>query len=186
MAKVRTPRSAWVNAATRALAAGGPEAVRVEVLAKELGVSKGGFYWHFDDRRALIEETLDSWERTGTEDVIATVDSGPADSRDKLRRLFELAPAAKRLFAVELALRDFARRDRDVAKRLRRVDRRRLGYLRSLFRQFCADEEDVEARAMLAYSLFIGSYFVAAEHGKRTRDQVMQLAIDRLLDERWN
>jgi AcrR family transcriptional regulator len=159
--------------------------VRVEALAKELGVSKGGFYWHFDDRRALIEETLDSWEKTGTEDVIATVDSGSADPRARLRRLFELAPAARGLFAVELALRDFGRRDGDVAKRLRRVDRRRMGYLRSLFGQFCADEDDVEARAMLAYSLFVGSYFVTAAPGRRRRAEIMQLAIDRLLDERW-
>lgn len=168
----------------QALAAGGPDAVRVEALAKDLGVSKGGFYWHFDGRGALLEETLGAWEKTGTEDVIATVDDGPDDPRAKLRRLFELAPSAKGLFAVELALRDFSRRDRDVAKRVRRVDRRRMRYLRSLFREFCADEEDVEARAMLAYSLFIGSYFVAAEHDKRTRAQITQLAIDRLLDER--
>jgi len=159
--------------------------VRVEALAKDLGVSKGGFYWHFEDRQALIEEALDAWERAGTEDVIATVDSDPADPRAKLRRLFELAPSAKGLFAVELALRDWSRRDRDVARRVHGVDERRMGYLRSLFRQFCADEDDVEARAMLAYSLFIGSYFVAAEHDERTRVQVQQLAIDRLLDERW-
>ncbi len=160
--------------------------MRVEVLAKELGVSKGGFYWHFEDRGALVEETLDTWERAGTEDVIAAVDSEPANPRAKLRRLFELAPAAKGLFAVELALRDWSRRDRDVAKRVHRVDDRRMAYLRSLFRQFCADEDDVEARAMLAYSLFIGSYFVSAEHGERTRSQVQQLAIDRLLDKRWD
>jgi len=185
VAKLRTPRDAWVEAATRALAAGGPDAVRVEALAKDLGVSKGGFYWHFEDRGALVEETLDTWERAGTEDVIATVDSEPVDPRAKLRRLFELAPAAKGLFAMELALRDWSRRDRDVAKRVHRVDERRMAYLRLLFGQFCADEEDVEARAMLAYSLFIGSYFVSAAHGKRTRAQVQQLAVDRLLDERW-
>lgn len=159
--------------------------MRIEALAKDLGVSKGGFYWHFEDRQALIEETLDTWERAGTEDVIATVDSEPADPRAKLRRLFELAPSARGLFAVELALRDWSRRDRDVDKRLRRVDERRMEYLRSLFRRFCAEEKDVEARAMLAYSLFIGSYFVSAEHGERTRSQVQQLAINRLLDERW-
>lgn len=186
VARLQTPRGDWVDAATRALAAGGPDAVRVEALAKALGVSKGGFYWHFEDRQALIEETLDAWEKSGTEDVIATVDSGPADPRDKLRRLFELAPAAKELFTVELALRDWSRRDRAVAKRLRRVDDRRMRYLRSLFSQFCADEEDVEARAMLAYSLFVGSYFVAAGHDRRTRAQVQRLAIERLLDERWD
>jgi AcrR family transcriptional regulator len=186
MAKVRTPRGAWIEAATRALAAGGPDAVRVEGLAKDLGVSKGGFYWHFEDRRALLEETLDAWEKSGTEDVIASVDSGPADPQAKLRRLFELAPSAKGLFAVELALRDWSRRDRDVARRLRRVDNRRLRYLRSLFAELSADEDDTEARAMLAYSLFIGSYFFATQHGTRTRAEVLALAIDRLLDESWD
>lgn len=160
--------------------------MRVEALAKDLGVSKGGFYWAFEDRQALIDETLDAWERAGTEDVIATVDSEPADPRAKLRRLFELAPSARGLFAVELALRDWSRRDRDVARRLRRVDERRMSYLRSLFAQFCPAEEDVEARAMLAYSLFVGSYFVTVGHGERTRVELQRLAIDRLLDERWN
>jgi AcrR family transcriptional regulator len=182
VAKVRTPRSAWIEAATRALAAGGPDAVRVESLAKDLGVTKGGFYWHFADRGALIEETLDSWEKAGTDDPIATVESGPDDPRAKLRRLFELAPSAKGLFAVELALRDCARRDPDVAKRLRRVDRRRIDYLRSLFRQFCADEEDVEARALLAYSLFVGSYFFAAEPSRKKRAELLRLAVDRPSD----
>ncbi len=56
-------------------------------------------------------------------------------------------------------------------------------YLRSLFGQFCVDENDVEARSMLAFSLFIGSYFIAAQHGEKTRSQVLQLAVDRLLSE---
>jgi AcrR family transcriptional regulator len=183
MAKVRTPRGAWVEAALRALAAGGPDAVRVEPLATSLGVSKGGFYWHFKDRRALLDEVLDTWEKTGTEDVIARVDSEPAEPTAKLRRIFELAPSAD--FQVELALRDWSRRDRDVAKRLRRVDTRRMEFLRSQFGQLCADEDDVEARSLLAYSLLIGSYFVAAQRPGKTRAQMLQLAIDRLLGESW-
>ncbi len=184
MAKVRTPRGAWVDAALQALATGGPDAVRVEALAAGLGVSKGGFYWHFKDRQALLEEMLDSWEKAVVEDVIASIESQPADPRAKLQQLFELAPSVD--FAVELALRDWSRRDRDVAERLHRIDNRRMEYLRSLFGQFCADEDDVEARSMLAFSLFIGSYFIAAEHGERTRSQVLQLAIDRLLSESWD
>ncbi len=183
VANVRTPRSAWVDVALQALAAGGPDAVRVEPLAVCLGVSKGGFYWHFTDRQALIEEMLDTWEKTVVEDVIARVESQPADPRAKLQQLFSLAPSVD--FAVELAIRDWSRRDRDVAERLHRVDNRRMGYLRSLFGQFCVDEDDVEARSMLAFSLFIGSYFVAAQHGDKTRSQVLQLAVDRLLSGSW-
>jgi AcrR family transcriptional regulator len=177
VATVRTPRGAWIDAALQALAAGGPDAVRVEALAASLGVSKGGFYWHFADRQALLADMLEAWEKAGTDDIIARVDSQPGDPRAKLRQLFRLTPSVP----VDLAIRDWSRRDSDVAERVRRVDNRRMDYLRSLFRQFCADENDVEVRCMLAYSLVIGTYFIAAEHGAKTRTQVLRLAVARLL-----
>jgi hypothetical protein len=59
-------------------------------------------------------------------------------------------------------------------------------YLRSLFGQLCADADDVEARSMLAFSLFIGSYFIAARHPEKSRSEVLQLATDRLLGESWD
>lgn len=158
--------------------------MRVEALAASLGVSKGGFYWHFKDRQALLGEMLDSWEKDVVEDVITRIESQPAEPRAKLQQLFELAPSVD--FAVELALRDWSRRDSDVAERLRRIDTRRMDYLRLLFGQLCADENDVEARSMLAFSLFIGNYFIVAEHGGKTRSQVLRLAMDRLLSESWD
>jgi AcrR family transcriptional regulator len=189
VANVRTPRSAWVDAALRALAVGGPDAVRVEALAVSLGVSKGGFYWHFSDRQALLEEMLDTWEKAVIDDVIARLESQPADPRAKLQQLFELASSLASSpdgLAVELALRDWSRRDSDVAERVRRVDNRRMAYMRSLFGQFCVDEDDVEARCMLVFSLFIGSDFIAAQHGEKTRSQVLRLAFNRLLNESWD
>jgi AcrR family transcriptional regulator len=183
VAKVRTPRGAWIDAALGAVADGGPDAVRVEALAASLGVSKGGFYWHFENRQALLEEMLDTWEKAMVEDVIELLESGPADPRAKLQHLFELARSVD--FDVELALRDWSRRDGRVAERLRGVDNRRMEYMRSLFAEFCADEEDAEARSMLAFSLFIGSYFIAARHPEKSRSEVLQLAIDRLLNESW-
>jgi AcrR family transcriptional regulator len=184
VANVRTPRSAWIDAGLTALAAGGPDAVRVETLARSLGVSKGGFYHHFKDRQALLEEMLDTWEKTMVDDVIERVESEPADSKAKLQQLFDLAPSAD--FDLELALRDWSRRDMKLAARLRRVDNRRMAWLRSLFEPFSADENDVEARSMLAYSLLVGSYFIAAQHDGKSRAEMLQLALDRLLGESWN
>jgi AcrR family transcriptional regulator len=181
MANVQTPRRAWIEAALQALSAGGPDAIRVEVLAASLGVSKGGFYWHFKDRQALLDEMLDSWEKAVVEDVIASVEGQPIDPRAKLQHLFALASTAD--FAVELAIRDWSRRDAKIAARLRRIDSRRMAYLRSLFGQLCADEDEVEARSMLTYSLFVGSYFIATQHDGKSRSEVLQLAIDHLLDE---
>jgi len=184
MAKVRTPREAWVEAALQALATGGPDAVRIEALAASLGVSKGGFYWHFKDRQALLREMLDTWEKVVVEDVIVSLESQPDDPRAKLQQLFELAPSVD--FEAEVALREWSPRDVDVAARLHRIDSRRMDYLRTLFGRFCPNEDDVEVRSMLAFSLFIGSYFIAADHGDRTRSQVLRLATDRLLSESWN
>ncbi len=186
MAKVQTPRGAWVEAALRALATGGPEGVRVEALAAQLGVTKGGFYWHFKDRAALLTETLDSWEQSVVGDIIAQVESEPGDSRAKLQRLFELASTCPpELLPAELALREWSRRDEEVAARVRRVDNQRMEYMRSLFGPICVDEDDVEARCTLAFSLFIGSNFILADHPGRGRGEVLQLAIDRLLAESW-
>src|SRR5260370_36811183 len=67
----RTPRGKWIEEGLRALAAGGPDAVRIESLAQALGVTRGGFYWPFDDRRALLDEMLDPWEPATADAVLA-------------------------------------------------------------------------------------------------------------------
>ena len=182
-APTRTPRSSWIEEGLRALAAGGPDAVRIEPLARALGVTRGGFYWHFDDRRALLEEILDAWERASVDEVIERVESEGGDARAKLRRLSALAASSDEPLRIDLAVRDWARREQTVAERLRRVDNRRMDYMRSLFGAFCPDEDDVEARCMVFYSLWIGSHFIAADHGARSRADVLKLALRRL--EAW-
>jgi AcrR family transcriptional regulator len=190
-APARTLRTSWIDEGLRSLAAGGPDAVRIEPLAQALGVTKGGFYWHFDDRRALLDEMLDTWERVVIDEVIERVEGEGGDARAKLRRLFALASGAavpsrktsvstRELLKIDLAIRDWARRDKAVAKRLRRIDNRRMEYMRSLFGAFCPDEDDIEVRCMLALSLFIGSPFIAADHGARSRADVRELALRRL------
>jgi AcrR family transcriptional regulator len=179
-APVRTPRQRWVEVGLQALAAGGPDAVRIDPLAKALGVTRGGFYWHFADRAALLAEVLDAWERAATDEVIERVERGGGDARARLRRAGALTFGPD-LLPVDLAVRDWARHDRAVAERLRRVDNRRMDYLRAMFGTFCADEAEVEARSVLAFSLAIGSPFMAADHGPRSRDEAVAAAARWLL-----
>ena len=182
MASTRTPRSSWIDQGLQALGAGGPDAVRIETLARALGVTKGGFYWHFDDRRALLLEMLDVWERVGVDEVISRIEAEGGDARTKLQRLFSLASTGgAKALKVELAVRDWARRDKTVANRVRRVDNRRMEYMRSLFGAFCPDEDDVEARCMLVMSLFVANRFIAADHPGRTRADVLGVTLRRLL-----
>jgi AcrR family transcriptional regulator len=177
-APTRTPRSKWIEEGLRALAAGGPDAVRIEPLAQALGVTRGGFYWHFNDRSALLDEMLDTWERATTEEVTERLERAGGDASAKLRRL--LALTSSRVLMTDLAVRDWSRRDQTVAERLRRIDNRRMDYLRSLFGALCTDADDIEARCMLFFSLLIGNHSIAADHGARSRADVLELALRRL------
>ena len=176
----RTPRSRWIEEGLRALAAGGPDAVRVEVLAQALGVTKGGFYGHFAGRNALLAEMLDSWERRSTDEVLERVERHGGDVRARLRLAGALTFSSE-LLPIDLAIRDWARRDQAVAGRLRRVDNRRMDYLRVLFGAICRDQDEAEARSMLAFSLVIGHHFMAADHGARSHAEVLELAARWLL-----
>lgn len=185
MAVARTPRHAWIAEGLRALAAGGPDAVRIEALAKALGVSKGGFYGYFTDRRALLDEMLEHWEREVTEGVEARVENSGGDARARLRHLFAIVDTGAGLdtdVTTDLAIRDWARRDPTVAARVRRVDDRHMDYLRSLFREFCPDEDEVEARCLITFSLYIADRFVFAGHSDRSRADVHELTTRWLLD----
>ncbi|WP_030200840.1 TetR/AcrR family transcriptional regulator [Streptomyces sp. NRRL S-87] len=184
MGVTRTPRGAWIEQGLEALAAAGPEAVRIEVLAQALGVSKGGFYGYFRNRDALLTEMLDTWEREAAEAVIEEVEGTGGDARTRLDRLFTITATPEgpaRGVAVELAIRDWARRDESVAERLRRVDNRRMEYLRSLFGSFCESAQEVELRCTLTFALRLGGHLIAADHGPFSRAEVMELARKRLL-----
>ena len=182
MGAIRTPRDRWVEEGLAVLAAGGPDAVRVEALAKRLGVTKGGFYGYFADRDALLAAMLDTWERESVDGVIARVEREGGDSRTRILRAGVLTFSEDRLLRLDLAIRDWARRDDAVAMRLRRVDNRRMAVLREMIGDMCADPDEVEARSLLAFCLAIGTHFLAADQGDRSRAEVVDRALSLVLD----
>lgn len=175
MAIARTPRQAWIDAGLSALAEGGPEAVRIELLAKTLGVTKGGFYGFFADRTALLDEMLDSWERRSVDEVLETVDREDAEPLRTAVRAAELTFSSD-LWPVDQAIRDWSRRDAAVAERLRRVDNQRMNLLRTQFANVYPDPAELEARCLLAFSAAVASDLIAADHPQHTRAEVLKRA----------
>lgn len=179
-AVLRTPRSQWVSAAAEALAAGGVEAVRVESLSASIGVTKGSFYAHFRTREQLLTEVLDDWERRSTDDVLAQVGSPDADVVDRINDAGALT-FSQELVPLDLAVRGWARRDAEVRARLRRVDNARMEFLREQFGSFVSDPDEVEARSILAFTLAIGSHFLAADLNGRGKQDALANAGRRVL-----
>jgi hypothetical protein len=55
-----------------------------------------------------------------------------------------------------------------------------MALLREMIGTFCSDVDEVEARSLLAFCVAIGEHFLAADHGGRTRAQVLARAADLL------
>src|SRR5579864_356533 len=128
-APIRAPKAAplqradWIRAAFARLAQDGIDAVRVEVLARELGVSKGSFYWHFRDRDELLMRMLEQWERVEAEMLSAEESDDPSRPNAAVRwaRFIERSAEPDRI-REEIAVRAWARRDERVARRVAGIE----------------------------------------------------------------
>lgn len=166
-------RDDWLRAALRRLARHGIEGVRVEPLAKDLGVTKGSFYWHFGDRGELLAAMLEEWAETATEAVIHQAEEAGAEPRARLERLTTIASEEFNA-ELELALRDWGRRDRLAGRVMEEVDGRRIDYMRQLLRESGFEPIEIEARAFLLYSSLLGNALLPPDHGRFSRKRVLR------------
>ncbi|ARU15006.1 TetR/AcrR family transcriptional regulator [Croceicoccus marinus] len=157
----------WTEAALKALAVNGIDGVRVEILAKSLGVTKGSFYWHFKDRDALHKAMLDHWRRRSTLSLIERLDSSDQTPKIRLRRLLRVPFTASRSRSaadVELAIRMWGRRDRRAQDALEEVDSLRLRYIAGLLEACGFSRDMAEERAVLAYCYMrVGATLIEAD-----------------------
>ena len=155
------------------LIADGIERVRVERIAAKLGVTRGGFYWHFKHRDDLLDEMLRDWEKTNTEAFIAAIKEAPVSFESRILRIFTLWIEGIFDADLEVAVRNWARTSRTVTEAVQRADTKRLEFVESLFvsAQYVPDE--ASARARVLYYTQIG-YYAVGEY--ITREQRLVLA----------
>lgn len=166
-------RQDWIEQGLKTLAEGGVETVRVEPLAKRMGVTKGSFYWHFKNREDLLEAILQEWVKLQTNSIIERVEEMGGDAMSKLLYLFELAVQDDG--QVENAIRAWATNDSKIVPVLAQVDQRRLNYTKDLFSQAGFAPFEAIVRARMAYYALVGEFTI------RTRsDQTERLAEIRL------
>jgi len=144
----------WVNAAIDLLLVKSIDAVRVDVLAKILNVTRGSFYWHFSDREDLLKRILITWQDAQTEQIIARYRRQGVAAEDLIFELVDLpfhGRAAMKGSSVELAIRAWARRDDNARLIVDRVDAKRLAYITECFSSLGHDAAEAKARAFVLY-----------------------------------
>lgn len=144
----------WVRAATEVLVDHGIDHVRVDVLAGELQVTRGSFYWHFRDREDLLRRVLQAWREETTVRLtrrLTTARSEPAELLADVITLPFRGRAALRAARIELAIRAWARRDPMARQALDEADASRIGYHEMLFVALGFAADEAAHRAFLLY-----------------------------------
>jgi AcrR family transcriptional regulator len=148
----------WIEAGLAELAGGGVDGVRVEVLARRLGVTKGGFYRRFRDRRALLDAMLAAWLEGRIAAIRAQTALDGEGPRARLAAIVSLFAARVNAagLAIELAIRGWARTDEGAAAAVLRVDEERLDDVGRLYEELGLAAPEARARAALFYAFIFG------------------------------
>ena len=176
----------WIEAGLAELARSGVEGVRVEVLAKTLGVTKGGFYRRFRDRAALLEAILQTWSAGRIAAIAQHVSLDGASARERLESLIRLYSERMNTagMAIELAIRQWARSDPAAAQAVASVDAARLKNVSKLYRATGLADDEADAQAFLFYCFIFGQSLLFLEKGPRKRAQLIARSAETLLDDK--
>jgi AcrR family transcriptional regulator len=152
--RTRLSAEDWEDAALSLIAEQGVGALAVEALARQLGVTKGSFYWHFRTREALLLAALERWEQYGEKEIISQIEAIP-DPRERLPELFrrvahELQP--HRVYAALLKALDHPL----VVPVMARVSKRRTEFLQTAYSEAGMEAEEALNRARLTYAAYVG------------------------------
>lgn len=166
----------WIEAARQALIADGAAGVKVDRLAKSLGVTRGGFYHHFENQQDLIDRLVQHW--VDTNDMLPAVD-GVSSRADALRIFDDLIERVvlEEAFSpsFDLAIREWARIDDRIKKTVDKVDGGRIRRLTKLFLALGCGEEEAAIRARVFYFHQIGFYMMGY-HTRQSRSKRLAAA----------
>jgi AcrR family transcriptional regulator len=148
----RVSKQQWLAKALEVFIQKGEPGINIELLAREIGVAKAGFYWHFKDRAELLDQLLDYWSDEYTGVIINNVTVLELPAAERLLTIMEMIEEHD-LAGLDLHFHVWARKDAKVARKVQKVIRERLDYLRNTFAElgFSGDEVEMRARLFLAY-----------------------------------
>jgi len=142
--------------------------------AERMGVTSGSFYWHFQDRKELLQGLLDYWVKSQTEVIIKEVESAGGTADRRLLKLMEVLTMGEQA-RYDVAVRAWANFDKMAAHVVRKMDERRVKYLRPMFREMGFEDDEAELRVRLLYYYQLAEPNVLYREPKSKRKKMIKL-----------
>jgi AcrR family transcriptional regulator len=170
----------WLEAALQALSGRSVAEISVEQLARQLGISKSGFYWHFQDRADLLSTLLAYWVHETTEVVTENPEVHKLKPKDRLIKTAEMI-LDHDIVRYEIGIRQWALEEKAAAKAVRTVNRIRLDFVRQAFVDYGFTGDDAETRAMMFVVYHTWESPMFREVPRKRRQQLIRRRIEILL-----
>ena len=182
----RLTRSAWTNEAKKLLISHGISEVKVEVLAKRLGVTPGSFYHHFSGRPDLHDSLLKLWQNTNTAPLRDAIDCAPGDPKRQYLAFFAVWVLEEDFDPkFDLAVRNWGKTVDVVAQFVKSEDDRRIAFLKTIFEGLGYENLKAEMRARVTYYHQIGYYAIEEEEPRERRLELVPEYAEILTGKPW-
>jgi AcrR family transcriptional regulator len=170
----RLTRDDWLSRALEVLSREGNAKLRIDLLTKSLGITKGSFYWHFKDRADFVKSLAEFWAKHSTDQVIKGVIQSQGAANDRLLNLMVFL-YRKDFGKYDVSMRAWAAQEPEVARIVKNVDKQRFTFVRSLFVELGFKGQELEMRTrtfVVFHSLELGSF---ARGTKKERLKLLKL-----------
>lgn len=180
----RLTRADWINFARKVLVKSGIDDVKVDRLAKRMKVTRGSFYWHFEDRQALLDALLDDWRSRNIseiEQIAARWAAIPPDFLEVIRIWLGEDPLVPQF---DMAIRAWAKKTPAVAKLVHQVDDAWVALLQDFFSRAGLGPDESLVRARVVYFHQIGYYALAIDEDLEVRARLVPFYYEVLTGQR--
>jgi AcrR family transcriptional regulator len=168
-------REDWLAGARRLLIGQGVNAVKIDRLARELGVTRGGFYYRFKSRSDLLNALMEDWRDHNSVATLAAI-KGKGAPVDRILALMKVwIEEIDYVPAYDIAMREWGRVSAKVAKLVRAVDDERIEAFHQLFVDAGYPDQEAFIRARVFYYHQVGYYAMGVEETKERRLELADL-----------
>ena len=170
MAKKGFSRADWLEAALAVLERDGVDGVKVDRIARELGISRSGFYWHFRNRADFLDQLLEYWVHEFTGVVINNPDIQQGRPEERLLKLIRMVDEYG-LNRHDPAMVAWGECDPRVREVFDQVYATRVEFVGAIFSEigFRGDDLGARTRMFVSYTSWEKRIFAGASKQQRLR-----------------
>jgi AcrR family transcriptional regulator len=170
----------WLQAGYTLLAEEGARALKVERLCRQVGATRGSFYWHFEDMDSYRAALVESWNTFRDQDRQSLAEIDKLPPRERLSAMM-IALVRPQHWILERAMREWARTDEAAAANVRDADRRLLRSVAKAYGDCGFSPDDAKLRAELTFAAGIGLLHLTGSPGQAQKAAQHERFLDLML-----